>query len=210
MIRLLIADDHPIVREGLIRILTAHHGMTVAAEAADGDAVLQHVETTPLDAVLLDITMPGPGFVEVLRRLKQLRPRLPVLVLSIHPELPYALRALRAGADGYLTKRQSPEQLVQAIVKVSGGGKYVSGAVAEQLARRLRADPGDAAHERLSNREFQVLCRLGMGKTVREVAVEMALSVRTVNTYRERIREKLELRTNAELVRYAVEHNLLN
>lgn len=210
MIRLLIADDHPIVREGLMRIVGGHHGITVAAEAADGEAVLRHVEHTPLDVVLLDITMPGPGFVEVLRRLKQLRPRLPVLVLSIHPEQPYALRALRAGADGYLTKRQSPEQLVQAIVKVSAGGKYVSAGVAEQLAHRLRADPVDISHERLSNREFQVLARLGMGKTVREVAHEMALSMRTVNTYRERIREKLQLRTNAELVRYAVEHNLLN
>lgn len=210
MIRLLIADDHPIVREGLMRIVGGHHGITVAAEAADGEAVLRHVEHTRLDVVLLDITMPGPGFVEVLRRLKQLRPRLPVLVLSIHPEQPYALRALRAGADGYLTKRQSPEQLVQAIVKVSAGGTYVSAAVAEQLAQRLRADPADVLHERLSNREFQVLSRLGMGKTVREVAAEMALSMRTVNTYRERIREKLELRTNPELVRYAVEHNLLN
>jgi DNA-binding NarL/FixJ family response regulator len=210
MIRLLIADDHPIVREGLMRIVATHHGITVVAHTADGDAVVRHVEQTPVDVVLLDITMPGPGFIEVIHRVKRLRPRLPILVLSIHPEQPYAVRALRAGADGYLTKRQSPEQLVQAIIKVYQGGKYVSSAVAEDLAHRLRTDPPDAAHETLSNREFQVLCRLGTGRKVRDVAAELTLSVRTVNTYRERIREKLRLCTNAELVRYAVEHNLLS
>jgi DNA-binding NarL/FixJ family response regulator len=210
MIRLLVADDHPIVREGLMRVLEATRGMRVVAEAKDGHAVLRLVEETDVDVVLLDISMPGPGFLELLKRLKKLKPRLPVLVLSVHPEEQFATQALRAGAAGYLTKNQSPDQLVDAITKVLRGGRYITPSLAERLASSLATDHDGAPHEELSSREFQVLCLLGSGKTARDVAEEISLSVKTVNTYRERLRQKLGLRNNAEVVRYAVEHGLIH
>lgn len=210
MTRLLVADDHPIVREGLIRVVGAMPGMTVAAQATTGDEVLAAVTAHELDVVLMDITMPGPGFIEVLRRLRELKPRLPVLILSVHPEEQFAVRALRAGAAGYLTKNQSPDQLVQAIHKVLRGGRWVSPALAERLATTLASDLEQAPHEGLSDREFQALCLLGAGLAVKDVAARMELSPKTVSTYRDRIRHKLALKSNAELVRYAVEHGLVS
>jgi len=209
MTRLLIADDHPVVREGLARIVGTMSGLAVAAEATDGDGVIRAVQATPLDAVLMDITMPGPGFLEVLRQVHSLRPRLPVLILSVHPEEQFALRALRGGAAGYLTKNHSPDQLREAIARVVRGGKYISPTLAEHLASVPRgAAFAQAPHETLSDREFEVLRLLGGGSTAKEAGAELGLSPKTIGTYRDRIRQKLTLRSNAEIIRYALAHSL--
>jgi two-component system invasion response regulator UvrY len=209
MIRLLIADDHPIVREGLRRIIAEQPGLTVVGEATTGDEVLTEARRHVVDVLLLDISMPGLGFLEVLRQLKEEHPRLRVLVLSTHPEEQYAVRALKAGAAGYLTKDHSPEQLVEAIGKVVRGGRFVSASLAEQLVRDLHLDGDRLPHERLSDREYQVLCLLGSGRSVKEVAAMLALSPKTASTYRTRLLEKMQLSTNADLVRYAAQHGLM-
>jgi DNA-binding NarL/FixJ family response regulator len=210
MIRLIIADDHPIVREGLRRIVAEQPGMTVVGEAKTGDEVLSEVRRTSVDVLLLDISMPGLGFLDVLRSLREEHPRLRVLVLSTHPEEQYAVRALKAGAAGYLTKDHSPEQLVQAIGKVVRGGKFVSASLAEQLARDLDLGRDQLPHEQLSDREYQVLCLLGSGRSVKEVAATLSLSPKTASTYRARLLEKMRLGTNADLVRYAAQHGLIH
>lgn len=209
MIRLIIADDHPIVREGLRRIVAEQPGMVVVGEATSGDEVLSEVRRTAVDILLLDISMPGLGFLDVLRALREEHPRLRVLVLSTHPEEQYAVRALKAGAAGYLTKDHSPEQLVQAIGKVVRGGKFVSASLAEQLARDLDLGRDQLPHELLSDREYQVLCLLGSGRSVKEVAATLSLSPKTASTYRTRLLEKMRLATNADLVRYAAQHGLI-
>jgi len=208
MIRLLIADDHPVVREGLARIIETMPGLVVAAQAVDGEGVVNAVRSIPVDAVLMDLNMPGPGFIEVLRRVHDVAPRLPVLILSVHPEEQFALRALRAGAAGYLTKNQSPEQLRDALHKVVRGGRWLSPAVTERLAATLGEVHDGAAHESLSDREFEVLRHLGHGKSAKETAAVLGISHKTVSTYRDRIRQKLALRSNAEIMRYAMEHEL--
>ncbi len=209
MIRLLVADDHPVVREGLRRIVTDHPGLVVAAEAVDGDQVLSALRRVVVDVVLLDISMPGPGFLQVLEWVRAEHPRLPVLALSVHPEDQYAVRALRAGAAGYLTKDHSPEQLVEAIRKVHRGGRFVSPSLAERLATDLAPGRTSAPHERLSDREYQVLCLLGSGRMVKEISVELRLSPKTVSTYRTRLLEKMQVAGNADLVRYAAQHGLI-
>ena len=209
MIRLLIADDHPIVREGLRRIVAEQPGLTVVGEATNGDEVLTEVRRHVVDVVLLDVSMPGLGFLEVLRQLKEEHPRLRVLVLSTHPEEQYAVRALKAGAAGYLTKDHSPEQLVEAIGRVVRGGRFVSASLAEKLVRDLHLDGERLPHELLSDREYQVLCLLGSGRSVKEVASMLALSPKTASTYRARLLEKMQLSTNADLVRYAAQHGLM-
>lgn len=209
MIRLCIADDHPVVRAGLRQIIEDEPGMEVVGEAADGDALLATIGRMPADVLLLDVSMPGPGFLEVLKALKQSQPRLPVLVLSVHPEDQYAVRALRAGAGGYLTKDHSPEQLVAAIRKVHRGGKYVSASLAERLAVGLEIGAEGWPHEKLSDREYDVLCQLGSGRTVKEISEQLGLSPKTVSTYRSRILEKMKLAGNADLVRYASQHGLI-
>jgi len=209
MIRLFIADDHPVVRAGLRGIIEGEPDFEVVGEASDGGDMLARIGRTPAEVLLLDVAMPGPGFLEVLRGLKQDHPRLAVLVLSVHPEDQYAVRALRAGAAGYLTKDHSPEELVAAIRKVHRGGKYVSPSLAEKLAVGLEIGAGDSPHERLSDREYDVLCFLGSGRTVKEIASRLALSPKTVSTYRARVLEKMKLATNADLVRYAAQHGLI-
>jgi two-component system invasion response regulator UvrY len=209
MIRLLIADDHPVVREGLRRIVADDPGLQVVGEAVDGDGVLALTSQLPTDVVLLDVSMPGPGFLQVLERLRAEHPLIKVLVLSVHPEEQYAVRALRAGAAGYLTKDHSPEQLIEAIRRVHRGGKYVSPTLAERLATDLAAGGPQAAHELLSHREYDVLCLLGSGRTVKETSAELALSPKTVSTYRARLLEKMRLSGNADLVRYAARHGLI-
>lgn len=208
MIRLLIADDHPVVREGLARIIETIPGLHVAGQAVDGDGVVRAVQAARFDAVLMDLNMPGPGFLEVLRRVHEIAPRLPVLILSVHPEEQFALRALHAGAAGYLSKNQSPEQLRDALHKVIRGGRWLSPAVTERLADTFGKAPGGAAHETLSDREFEVLRHLGHGRSAKETAAVLGISPKTVSTYRDRIRQKLALRSNAEIVRYAMEHEL--
>ena len=209
MIRLLVADDHPVVREGLRRILDETPGMRVVAEARNGEEVLEQVGRVPADVLLLDVAMPGPGFLSVLEAVRAREPTLRVLVLSVHPEDQYAVRALRAGAAGYLTKDHSPEALVGAIRKVALGGTYVSAALAERLARGLRSDSGVPPHEALSDREYEVLCFLGSGRTVKDIAATLGLSVKTVSTYRSRLLQKMGFEANSDLVRYVATHGLL-
>jgi two-component system, NarL family, invasion response regulator UvrY len=209
MIRLLVADDHPVVREGLRRIVDETPGMRVVAEARHGEEVLEQVGTVPADVLLLDVAMPGPGFLSVLEAVRAREPTVRVLVLSVHPEDQYAVRALRAGAAGYLTKDHSPEALVEAIRKVALGGTYVSAALAERLARGLRSDSGVPPHEALSDREYEVLCFLGSGRTVKDIAATLGLSVKTVSTYRSRLLQKMGFEANSDLVRYVATHGLL-
>ena len=210
MLRILIADDHPVFRRGLKQIIEEASDLVVAAEAANGAEALRKARTGDYDVVLLDITMPVKNGVDVLSQLKHDRPALPVLMLSMHPEEQYAVRALRAGASGYLTKESAPEELVAAIRKVSAGGKYVSASLAEHLASIVQSAGGESPpHETLSRREYQVMCLIAAGKTVSEVARELSLSVKTVSTYRARILEKLQMRNNAELMRYATQNQLV-
>jgi two-component system, NarL family, invasion response regulator UvrY len=208
-IRIFIADDHPIVRQGLRRIVEADAGMVISGEAGDAAALLAALDTTATDLVLLDVSMPGGPFLDTLRNLRAHHPSIRVLALSVHPEDQWAVRALRGGASGYLTKDHSPEQLLEAIRRVYRGGKYVSPALAEQLAQQLE-DGGRAPHEQLSDREFEIMRRLGSGLTVSQIAAELALSVKTVSTYRTRILEKMAVATNADLVRYAARYGLIS
>lgn len=209
MIRVLIVDDHPIVRAGLRRIAEEDRGVAVAAEAQSGDDALRVLRQHVADVVLLDVSMPGAPFTETLRRLRELHPTVRILVLSAHPEDQWAMRALRGGASGYLTKDHSPEQLLDAIRRVYRGGRYVSPALAERLAARLGQDFVETPHEQLSDREFDVLCALGSGRSVKEVAAALGLSPKTVSTYRTRLMEKMRFATNVDLVRYAAANGLI-
>jgi DNA-binding NarL/FixJ family response regulator len=209
MIRLLIADEHPIVREGLRRIVQDAPGLEVVGEVANGEELFALLPRVPADIVLLDVTMPGPGFLDVLQRLRSEYPTVAVLALSVHPEDQYAVRALRAGASGYLTKDHSPEELTEAIRRVHRGHRYVSTQLAERLAADLTAGARDVRHEVLSDREYDVLCLLGSGRTVKEIAGSLQLSPKTVSTYRMRVLEKMHASNNADLVRYAALHGLI-
>jgi DNA-binding NarL/FixJ family response regulator len=210
MIRILIADDHAIVRRGLKQIVAEEAGMTVAGEAQNAQEVLDLVRKQSWDVVVLDLAMPGRGGLEVLKEIKQEQAQLPILILSMHPEDQYAIRALKAGAAGYLTKESAPEELVKAIRKVLSGGKYVSTSLAEKLAQALEMDAQKLPHETLSDREYQVMCLIASGKAVGEIAEELSLSVKTISTYRARILEKMSLKNNAALTHYAVQQRLVN
>jgi len=209
MIKLLIADDHTVVREGLKQIVSDTSDIVVADEASNGQEVLDKVWKNDYDVVLLDISMPGRSGLDVLEELKRKKPSLPVLVLSIYPEEQYAIRVLKSGASGYLTKGSAPNELIEAIQKVSSGGKYVTASLAEKLAVNLEIESELKPHETLSNREFQTLCLIGSGKTVKEIAEELSLSVKTISTYRERILEKMKMKTNSELTYYAIKNGLV-
>lgn len=209
MIKVLIADDHPIVRQGLRQILSGVSDMTVAGEAVDGQETLAQVRAGGWDVLVLDITMPGRSGFDILKELKHERPELPVLVLSIHAEEQFAVRVLKAGASGYLTKENAPAELIKAIRKVVSGGRYISRGLAERLAFGLDADSDRPPHEALSDREFQVMQLMAGGKTLAEIADELSLSAKTVSTYRTRLLEKMNLKTNAEIIRYAIEHGLV-
>ena len=209
MIKILIADYHPIVRRGLHQILAEQPDMAVLGEAQNAQELLELARRADWDVVVLYISMPDRGGLEALKELKALRPGAAVLVLSIHPEDQYAGRALKAGAAGYLTKDSAPEELVKAIRKVLAGGKYVSPSFAEMLALRLDAGLAKPLHEALSDREYQVLCLIASGKTVSQIAAELALSVKTVSTYRGRILEKMNMQSNAELTRYTIQNGLI-
>lgn len=207
MIRVLIADDHPIVRKGLRELVAEESDMTVAAESGNGLEVLRLIQTGPFDVVLLDISMPGISGLDILQQVRPEHPNLPILVLSGFPETELAMRTLKAGASGYLNKEMAPEELVAAIRLVNSGRKYVSPAVAELLANSVGRS-NDSPHELLSDREYQVMLLLAAGKTVSEIAAEISLSVKTVSTYRARILEKMNLRNNAELMLYAIRNKL--
>jgi DNA-binding NarL/FixJ family response regulator len=210
MLRILIADDHAIVRQGLKQIVTETQDMVVAGEASNGQELLDKIKEDDYDVVVLDITMPVRNGMDVLRQLRNERPRLPVLILSIHSEEQYASRALRAGASGYLTKESAPDELVVAIRKVSTGGKYVSSSLAEKLACELEIGREQAPHETLSDREYQVMCMIASGKTVMEIAQELLLSEKTISTYRSRILEKMQMKNNAEVTYYAIKNQLVD
>lgn len=210
MIRVLIADDHPIVRSGLRRIAEEDTGINVTAEASSGQETVSRLATSIVDVVLLDVSMPGAPFMETLRQIREEHPTVRVLVLSAHPEDQWAIRALRAGASGYLTKDHSPGQLVEAVRRVFRGGKYVSPQLAERLASQLGPSFDGAPHELLSDREFEVLRRLGAGHTVKDVAAAMKLSPKTVSTYRSRLLAKLQASSNADLVQYVTSHGLIS
>jgi DNA-binding NarL/FixJ family response regulator len=210
MIRVCIIDDHAVVREGLKRILSENPEMAVTAEACDGEEGLKVLHENPCDVVLLDITMPNKNGLDVLKQLQSESPRLPILVLSMHSEDQYAVRVLRAGAAGYLTKGSAPGQLIHAIRKVVRGGKYVSSSVAEKLIFELNGDVTKAPHEVLSDREYQVLCLIASGKRVTDIAEQLSLSVKTISTYRVRILEKLNMKHNAELTHYAIKEGLVD
>jgi DNA-binding NarL/FixJ family response regulator len=208
-VRVLIADDHAILRRGLKEILLHELDGVTAGEAENAEQTLEEVRRQDWDLVILDITMPGRSGLDVLKELKALRPRLPVLVLSMHPEDQYGKRVLKAGAAGYMNKESAPEELIKAIRKILGRGRYVSAALAEQLAFGLDQDAARDAHEALSDREFEVLRKLASGKTVTQIADDLHLSVPTVSTYRARILQKMGLSTTAELIHYAVHHHLV-
>jgi len=210
MIKVVVVDDHAVVREGLKRIISENPGMAVTGEAGDGHEALKVIQSEPCDVVLLDITMPNRSGLDVLKQLHAESPRLPVLVLSMHSEDQYAVRVLRAGAAGYLTKESAPAKLVQAIRKVVRGGKYVSPSLAEKLVMDLETDAQRPPHELLSDREYQVLCMIASGKTVSEIGEDLHLSVKTISTYRVRILDKLLMKNNAELTRYAIKQGLVD
>ena len=207
-IRVLIADDHAIVRQGLRQILSDTPDLTVAGEAENGVQAVQMVRAGDWDVVLMDVSMPDRNGIDALKLIKKEFPRLPVLTLSMYPEEQYAIRALKAGAAGYLTKQSAPELLVTAIRQVASGKKYVSPSLAEELANAIGDDSERPPHEKLSDREYQTLCMIASGKTPAEIAEALNLSVKTVSVYRARLLEKMNLRNNAELTHYGLKHGL--
>ena len=209
MARILIVDDHYIVRKGLVSILTEIPDTIEVEEAASGEEALSKVQEGDYDLVLLDIALPGKRGLEVLKEIKDFKPGLPVLMLSMHPEEQYAVQSLRAGASGYLTKGSVADELMLAIQKVLAGGKYIGALFAEKLAYGLIDNTEKQLHETLSTREQQVLLLIASGKTPRAIAQEMALNVKTVNTFRARLLHKMKMTGNVELTRYAIEHKLL-
>jgi two-component system invasion response regulator UvrY len=208
VIRIVIADDHPVVRQGIRQIVGAAGDMLIADEATDGRELLQRARSTPHDLVLLDLSMPATDGLDVLKQLKRERPKVPVVILTMSPEEQFAIRALKAGAAGYLMKEGAPIELVAAIRKAVAGGRYLSARVAEQLADHLAGNVEGPLHDRLSDREYQVMRMIAAGKPTRNIAEELALSVKTVSTYRARIFEKMRMRSPAELAAYVVRNRL--
>ena len=196
MIKILIADDHPIIREGLKQIVSETSDIVVTGEASDAQETLDKVWRNSYDLVVLDISMPGRSGLDVLKQLKKGKTKTPVLVLSMHPEEQYAVRVLKAGASGYLTKESAPDELISAVRKISSGGIYVSSSLAERLAFYLEDDVKMPFHESLSDREYQVMCMIASGKTVKGIADELSLSVKTISTYRSRILKKMRMKSN--------------
>lgn len=207
--RILIADDHTVVRRGLKQILLEEFPSAIIEEVPDAEQLISKVMSDPWDVVISDLSMPGRSGLDALHQIKHSHPDLPVLILSIHPEEHYALRVLKAGASGYLSKDSAPDELVKAIQKVLLGKKYISSTVAEKLASNFTVDTEKHLHETLSDREFDVMKLLASGKSVSEIADSLSLSVTTVSTYRARIMNKMNLRTNSDLTKYAIENNLL-
>ncbi len=208
-IKVLIADDHTIVRRGIKQVLAEIPGVQVTAEAGTGAEVLELIDSSEFDLVLLDISMPRQSGIEVLKQIKWQKPNLPVLVLSIYPEEQYAVRALRAGSSGYLTKESAPDELKQAVIKIARGEKYITSSLAEKLASELSLDRKKMPHEILSDREYEVFNLLASGNTASQVAQKMSLSVKTISTYRSRILSKMNFKTNAQLTHYAFKNNLI-
>ncbi len=209
MIKILIADDHPVVRKGLKEIIEETPDMMVGDEAINGREALEKIRKSDFDVVLLDISMPGRSGLEIIKELKSEKPDLSVLILSMHPEEQYAVRVLKAGASGYLTKESAPDELITAIRKASIGRKYISSSLAEKLAFDLEIDAEKPLHETLSDREYEVMRMIASGKTISEIAKKLFLSVKTISTYRSRILEKTGMKSNAELTHYALKNRLV-
>ena len=208
-VHVLIADDHPIVRQGLRQMLSAEPGLNVAGEAGSVQEAIDLAEHVQWDVAVVDYNMPGRGGVDLVKELHRRHPRRAVLVLSMYPEDQYALRVIKAGASGYLTKESATDELVKAIRKVAGGGRFVSATLGERLALELAGEGDQPLHRKLSDREYQIMWLIASGKTVGEIAEQLFLSPNTISTYRARILQKLELKNNAELMRYAIQHELV-
>ncbi len=208
MLKIIIADDHAIVRYGLRHIVLEEYGDAVVSEAGDSNELLRLVRAKSFDIVVLDITMPGRDGLDVLKELRRDFPKMPVLILSMHPEERFAVRALKSGASGYLTKESAPDELCEAIRKILRGGKYISSSLAELLADSFGPLEEKPLAELLSDREYQVLRLIASGKTVSEIAEQLSLSINTISTYRARVLEKMKMKNNAELTRYAIERGL--
>jgi DNA-binding NarL/FixJ family response regulator len=209
MIRILIADDHTIVRDGLKQILAATADIVVSGEASTGQDTLREVRAQKFDLILLDISLPGISGLDVLKQIRSLKPELPILILSMYPEEQYAVRTLRAGASGYLTKESASGELIRAIREVAQGKKYITMSLAEKIAVSWDTRTAKPLHETLSDREYQVLCLIASGRTVKEVSRLLSLSVKTVSTHRSRILKKMDMRNSAQLTHYAIKHNLI-
>jgi DNA-binding NarL/FixJ family response regulator len=210
MIRIVVADDHTIVREGLKQLLSATSDLSVVGEAQNGHEVLERVRTLDFDVLLLDMSMPGKSGIELIKQVRVEKPKLRVLVLSMHEEEQYAVRAIKAGASGYLTKESATAQLVSAIRKVASGGAFITDSVAQQLALGAMPQTEGPPHGALSDREFQVFRELVSGKAVTDIAAELNLSVKTVSTHKARIMQKMNMSNPAELIRYAIHHRLVD
>ena len=208
MIRIIIVDDHPVVRRGLKQILQEKPDIKVVGEAESAQEAFKIIHTIDCDAVVLDISLPGANGVEILKQLKYEYKKLPVLILSMHPEEQYAVRVMKAGASGYLTKESAPEELVKAIRKIISGGKYISSSLAERLITDIDAS-GKPRHEKLSDREFEIMRMIARGKAIKKIAEELYLSEKTVSTYRTRLLEKMNMTTNAEIISYALKNKLI-
>ena len=207
-IRVVVADDHPLLRAGLVSVLNASPDLRVVAEAGNGAEVLRAIRDTPLDVLLLDVSMPGKSGLDLLRQIRKDHARLPILIVSSHPEDQYAVRALKAGASGYVTKMSAPADLVTAVRTVSLGRKFITPAIAEMLADHVEHPTDGTPHESLSDREFQTLKMIGAGHSLTEIAEVLCISVKTVSVYRSRVLEKMQMKNNVELTRYVVEHGL--
>ena len=210
MIRIVIADDHTIVREGLKQVLAAAGDLAVIAEAQNGAEVMQRVRELDFDMLLLDMSMPGKSGIELIKQVRNEKPKLRILVLSMHEEAQYAVRALKAGAAGYLTKESASDLLVTAIRKVAAGGAYITAAVAEQFALGAMADTSGPRHAALSDREYQVFEMLVAGKSITDIADRLNLSVKTVSTHKAHIMQKMGMTNHSELIRYAINHRLID
>jgi len=210
MIKVLIVDDHTIVREGLRQILEETLDIAVTGEASSAQEVINKVKNNDFDIVLLDISLPGRSGLDVLKQLKSIKPDLPVLILSMHPEEQYAIRSLRAKASGYLTKESASDELIKAIRKVAQGRKYITSSLAERLAFELEDNASCSYHEKLSDREYQVMCMIATGKRVKEIADALSLSVKTISTYRTRILKKMNMKNTSHLIYYAIKSGLVD
>lgn len=208
--KILVVDDHAVVRQGVKQILNEQFQGAVIGEARNGEEMIDRIRKFTWDIVVLDVGMPGKSGLDALKDLKQVCPKLPVLVLSAYPEDQLARRMLKAGASGYLTKDSAPNELVQALKKILGGGKFVSASMAELLVANLNEEAGRPLHEMLSDREYQVMCLIAVGKSLKEIADDLCVGISTVNTYRARILEKMQFKNNTELTHYALENRLVN
>lgn len=209
MLRILIADDHPVVRQGIMRIIEDTPDMRVTGEAGSGTEALRKIKEKEHDLILLDISMPDRDGLEIVRELKKVKPKLPILILTMHPEKYYGLRMLQAGASGYLTKQNAPFELIEAIRKVSQGGMYISNALAELLVSSKKAGDGKPHHAALSDREYQIMCLIASGKKVKAIAEDLCISVKTIHVHRRHILEKMNMTSNADIIHYAIQQGLL-